>query len=219
MVFWIGILVGIVFVGFAVKIGFYEMWAMLFDIIIAVYLGVFLGPIIADLVPAAGKSLYGDTIGMIVTATVSFLILFGISYTFFTGQFTIYFPKVLNILVAGFLGFSAGFLVWSFLSFTVCIIPLDEKHTLNKLGFARQSQKASIAYLSRICSTVDAIVRPSGKKDTHQQTIDGMLNAAEIKAFEIAQRNKPKPPPEPNEPQLTIEEMLGPPPKIEISEI
>jgi hypothetical protein len=44
MVFWAGILVGGLFIWFAVKIGFYEMWATLFNIVISIYIAIFLSP-------------------------------------------------------------------------------------------------------------------------------------------------------------------------------
>lgn len=41
MAFWIGLLVAIIFAAMAIKVGLYETWAMLFNIIISVYLAVF----------------------------------------------------------------------------------------------------------------------------------------------------------------------------------
>ena len=114
MAFWIGILVSIVFVCLAIKVGFYEMWVMLFNITISIYLAIFLRPIIADVVPMPGDAKYNDAITVIAIGIVAFLILHAISYVFFTGQFNVSCPKIFDILGAGFLGCLAGYLVWSF---------------------------------------------------------------------------------------------------------
>ena len=134
MVFWIGILVGGLFAWFAIRMGFYETWVMLFNIVISVYLGVFLGPIIANIVAVADAP-YSNVLAILAIAIASFLILYGISYIFFTSQFNIPFPKVFDILVAGFLGFLAGFLVWSFVSFLVCIAPISQNTFVKEIGF------------------------------------------------------------------------------------
>ncbi len=49
MTFWIGILIGVLFAYFAVKIGFYETLIMMFNVVISVFLGIFLGPTIANI--------------------------------------------------------------------------------------------------------------------------------------------------------------------------
>ncbi len=79
MVFWIGILFGCLFVWLAVKKGFYETWILLFNIIIAVYLAVFLGPVIANVVPVARGSAYNNALCMMIPGVGAFLILYGIS--------------------------------------------------------------------------------------------------------------------------------------------
>ena len=96
MIFWMGILVGGVFAWYAVKMGLYVMWAVLFNIVISVYLAVFLGPVIVDIVPAAGDATYGNILTIIGTAIAAFLILHCISHVFVTGVFSVSFPRIFN---------------------------------------------------------------------------------------------------------------------------
>ncbi|MHC4397981.1 MAG: CvpA family protein [Planctomycetota bacterium] len=126
MVFWIGILFGCLFVWLAVKKGFYETWILLFNIIIAVHLAVFLGPVIAKIVPVARESAYNNALCMMIPGVGSFLILYFISSTLFTGQFSVPFTKTFDTCAAGFFGFLAGLLVWCFLSLLICITPISQ---------------------------------------------------------------------------------------------
>jgi hypothetical protein len=193
MIFWLSILVGGVFAYFAIKIGFYEMWIMLFNIVISIYLAVFLRPIIANIAPI-GDTSYSSVLAMLAIAVVSFLILHGISYISLTGQFSIPFPKIFDTLGAGFLGFSAGFLIWSFASFLIAITPISQISFVKENGFGRQFQQTNIPYLCWWCNLVNNAV--SSADDTH--ATEQMINDLLKKAEEKAQR---KPPPQQNEPK------------------
>ncbi len=94
MVFWLGILTGGLFIWFAMKIGFYEMLAMFFNILISIYVAIFLTPVILDIVPAASETQYCNTLALVVIAAGTFFILYGITYVFLTGQFKVSFPKL-----------------------------------------------------------------------------------------------------------------------------
>ncbi|HCO95296.1 MAG TPA: hypothetical protein DIU00_15330, partial [Phycisphaerales bacterium] len=123
MVFWTGILAGGLFAWFAIRIGFYEMWAMLFNIIISIYIAVFLTPVIIDIIPAAGDTSYGNALTMVTAAIGVFLILYVITYLFLTGQFKVSFPRIFDTLGTSVLGFLAGFLIWSFAAALICATP------------------------------------------------------------------------------------------------
>jgi len=55
MVLLAGILVGGLCIWFAVKIGFYETWAMLFNIVISIYVALFLAQPIMNILPEASS--------------------------------------------------------------------------------------------------------------------------------------------------------------------
>jgi len=195
MVFWIGILVGGAFAWFAIKRGFYETWALVFNIVIAIYLAVFLGPVIADIVPSAGDTLYGNALCMLATAIGSFLILHAISYTFLTGQFSVPFQKIFDTLGSGFLGFLAGFLVWSFVSLLICITPISQNSFVKEIGFSNQFQQTSVSYISRFCNLVNSVVSSQDNEHTTQRALRGLLKNAESKV-----QGKTAKKAEPNEP-------------------
>ncbi|MFC1677556.1 hypothetical protein ACFL3G_10910 [Planctomycetota bacterium] len=190
MIFWIGILVGIAFVALAVKIGFYETWAMLFNIVMSIYLAVFITPLIAS-IQGTERIGYSSFIGVAVTAIVTFLILHGISFLFFTSQFNVKVPKIFDILGAGFLGFLAGFAVWSFASLLVLITPVSQQSFIKEIGLTRQKCQANIAYVSWWCDKVNGLVGSGDRKFSSAKVIEKMLNTAE-------EKRKAKPSADPN---------------------
>jgi xanthosine utilization system XapX-like protein len=203
MVFWIGILVGALFAHFAIKKGFYEMWALGFNIVISVYLAVLLGPVISDIIPT-GAAWYNRTLTVLATAAACFLILHGISYTFITGQFSIPFPKIFDVVVAGLFGFLAGFLVWSFIGLLIMTTPIAKDTFLKEIGFDTNVQQTNVSYISWWCNMVNKIVSSEDSKQATQQAISWLLesNKPEAKGSVagIPEPNKPTKPdkPEPN---------------------
>ena len=200
MVFWVGILVGVLFTWLAIKIGFFETWAMFFNIIISIYLGIFLRPTIANIIPAASDTPYSKALTVMATAIASFLILHSISYIFFTSQFNVSFPKIFNTLGAGFLGFLAGFLVWSFVSLLIFITPISQNTFVKEIGFGSQFEQANMPYISWWCNLVNTVVSRQDHKVTSEQAISGLLKSAESKApAKTTEQAEPNEPVEPND--------------------
>ncbi len=218
MVFWIGILVAGTFAWFAIKLGFYETWALVFNIIISIYLAVYLQPIITN-IPVVGDTPYSNALTMVAIALASFLILHGVSYTFLTGQINVSFPKVFDTLGTGFLGFLAGFLVWSFLSLLIYITPVSQNTFVKEIGFKDEFQQTTVSYICRFCNLVNAVVSSQESGYTTEQTISELIEGAKSKK----KLEKPEPvesaKPSDAETSITEQEQLGPPPEVEIEGI
>jgi hypothetical protein len=180
MVFWASILAGGLFVWLAVRIGFFEMWTLLFNIVISIYVAIYLTPVIVDVAPAAGETSYGSALTLVVLAIGTFLVLFGISYVFLTGQFNVAFPKVFDLVFAGLLGFLAGALVLSFAAIVITITPLSQNHLMSKIGFNAQSQRTNIAYISRWCDLIDLAASSADSETTAERTIEALLSSAQV---------------------------------------
>ena len=193
MVFWIGILIGCLFAWLAVKMGFYETWVLLFNIVIAIYLAVFFGPVIANIVPVARGSAYNNALCMIIPAIGAFLILHGISYTLFTGQFSIPFTKTIDTCVAGFFGFLTGLLVWFFLSLLISITPISQNTFVSELDFTGGFKQTGAPYVSWWCNRVHSIVASEDSDVTSEEVINALLKDAEPKT-----RSEPIPTPPPD---------------------
>ncbi|MHC4726569.1 MAG: CvpA family protein [Planctomycetota bacterium] len=176
MVFWLGILTGGLFIWFAIKIGFYEMLAMLFNIVISIYVAIFLAPVILETVPEAGDIPCCNAFAMAVLGIGTFFILYGITYVFLTGQFKVSFPKLFDILFTGVLGFLAGFLVLSFAALVITITPISQNRYVKQVGFDRNSQQANISYICWWCDLVNSIVSSPDTKITSKQAVEHLLS-------------------------------------------
>jgi hypothetical protein len=203
MVFWMGILAGGLFTWLAIKIGFYEIWVMLFNIVISIYAAIFLRPVITDIVPSACDSPYGNALVLAVTATGTFLILFGISFVFLTGEYKVSFPKVFDILFAGFLGFLCGFLILSFAALIITVTPVSQNRLIRETGLNRQSQQANISYICWWCDLVNSIVSSPEKRITSRQAIDRLFESAQQQDSDKTQTTEPA---EPNDTNAGIKE-------------
>lgn len=203
MVFWIAILVGGAFVWLAVRLGFYQSWCLLFNIVVSIYLAIFLAPLVADLVPTGGEaSAYGVMLSLAALAGGSFALLCGVSYVFLTGQFSIPFPKVMDILVAGLLGFVSGFLVTSFVALVVIAGPLGQHKALGMLGLDLPSQKANLACMAWCCNVIHSVVRSDPADQATHGAIDRLLDRARPAATstDIDRETAPQSAPDHSEP-------------------
>ncbi|OHB64096.1 MAG: hypothetical protein A2Y76_06295 [Planctomycetes bacterium RBG_13_60_9] len=214
MVFWIAILAGVLFIWLAVRMGFYETWVLLFNIVVSVYLAIFLAPILVELAPVTGNAAsYSMAISMVVLAGGCFASLQGLSYVFLTGQFSIPFPRIFDVLLSGLLGFLAGFLVLSFAALVLTTTPLTEYKIVNSLGLSRQSQKANLSCIAWCCDTIHSFARFEAGALATQAAVQRLLEASDRlsqHARDAAGAHEPSaenpsqtPPPEPRKDETT----------------
>ena len=198
MMFWIAILAGALFVWLAVRIGFYETWVLFFNVVVSMYVSVFLTPLLAQLVPAAGgASSYHTALCLIALAGGGFALLQGLSFVFFTGQFHIPFPRVFDVFFSGILGFVVGFLVLSFVALAVTTTPLADHKIVGVLGLGRQSQPANLACITRCCDLIHFF---AGSDDRDGATQAALQRLMQMKTVNPAAGNQP---PEVNEPHVS----------------
>lgn len=207
MVFWIAVLTGALFVWLAVRRGFYETWVLLFNLIVSIYVSIFLAPMVARFVPMPGGAAWCTAISMFVLAGGVFAILHGLSWVFLTGQFSIRFPPLFDVVFSGILGFTAGFLILSFAALTLSTTPLAEHKIVTTLGLGRQGQTANIVGIARCCDLIHSV---AGFADsgTTQAAVERLLQTSD----RLAANDKPQP--DPNEPN----EATPPQPQPEPSE-
>lgn len=152
MIMWAGILIGIVFAWIAYKVGLYEMWAALFNILIAVYLAVYLAPAFSNFTESAEGS-YSNMVLMAGIAVGAFVVLQGASYLFLTGQVSVSFPRIIDTVVAASIGFLAGFLVWSFIAVLIYVSPISRMSFVQSIGLAEP--QANKSYVSWWCGLIN----------------------------------------------------------------
>jgi hypothetical protein len=176
MAFWIAILAGTLFVWLAVRIGFYETWTLLFNVVVSIYVSVFLTPILAEFAPASGEtSSYHTALCLIVLAGGCFALLQGLSFVFLTGQFHIPFPRVFDVVFSGLLGFVAGFLVLSFAALVLTTTPLAGHKIVGVLGLSRQSRPANLVCVTRACDLIHFFAAADDSGDTPEAALQKLL--------------------------------------------
>jgi hypothetical protein len=186
MIFWVCILVGGLFTWLAIRIGFFESLALLFNIVISIYVAIFLTPVLMEKFSAAGEMSCGHALALASVATGTFLILYGITYVFLTGQFKVSFPGVFEIIFAGLLGFLTGFLVSSFAALIITASPLSRNSLISKIGFNKVSLRDNISYICWYCDSVNRIVSLPDNDVTSGQIIDQLLENARRKEPDTA---------------------------------
>jgi hypothetical protein len=172
---------------------------MVFNIVISIYVAIFLTPVIADAVPAATDTAYGYALILTAIAIGTLVTLQGITYALFTGQFIATFPRVFNTVGGGILGFLAGFLVWSFAALLVSTTPVSQSAFAQKIGLGRGFEQANVSYISWWCKLVNTMASPRDNKCTPQEVINTLLPGGQKKKADkgIGQR-KPQKSAEPN---------------------
>lgn len=203
MVFWIAILVGAIFLWLALQLSFYETWIMFFNIVISIYIALFLKPVITEYLPPMGDNSYSAALTIVGTAIACFLIFQGLAFVFLTSQFTISFPKVFEVLVNGFLGFLAGFLICSFIALNIALTPLPEITLVKDLGFDIQSQESNISYLCWWSDLVHKTVAHKDNQCTTKQLIDEIAEETKKDKPKSAKPTPKAPPEEPSTPEQT----------------
>ncbi len=193
MLFWIGILTGGLFTLLAVKRGFYETLVMLFNVVISIYVSIFLTPVVLNFFPGANDTIFSNTFSLSIIAIGTFLILYGIAYTFLTGQFRVTFPKIFDILFAGLMGFLAGFLIFSFIVLVITVTPLSRNRFISQIGFNKTSQQTNLSYICFWCDLVNKVAAKD-EKITSKSVIDEILRNTDLKEHDTEhENNKPEP--------------------------
>lgn len=173
-----GILAGGFCVWLAVKIGFYETWAMLLNIVIAIYVALFLaGPIVNFLPQDAVNNPYRLALSLIILAAGTFLILHGITYILFTSRFKVTFPKIFDILFAGLLGFFGGFLLLSFVALIIFLTPFGAR-----AGMDDASVQYNISSAYWLFDGIHSVVSGPDNELTTGKVIEQLLNKSQTDA-------------------------------------
>ncbi|MGA2678838.1 MAG: CvpA family protein [Sedimentisphaerales bacterium] len=177
MVFWIGIFIAVLFAYSAIKLGFYHAWTMLFNLLVAVYIAVRIGPVLEEFFPAAVNGQYGKTLSLLATGTGTFLILQGIAYVLLIGQFEVTFPRAVNIIGSGLMGFMAGFLICSFATLIICTTPFSQQQYVKEIGLDTKTfeETKMQSYLVGLCKFMDIFVASGNDTVGVEKTIKDLL--------------------------------------------
>ena len=188
MIFWMGIVVGGLFVVWGIKKGFYETWVTLFNTVIAIYLAIFLRPTVAPLTQAAADTPYNNVLIVLAIFVAAYAILSGLSYIFFTSQFDVPFPRVLDIIGSGIIGFFNGFLIWSFVCLLITLTPIAKEQALADMGFGDKFQQSNAANIKWWVNKVNYLVSSKSNFLSTDVAIADLMKEAEKKEIQRPMR-------------------------------
>jgi hypothetical protein len=159
---------GVVFAVCGYRWGFYTIWAVLFNLLISIYLSVMLSPTVAGFLPtlfpagarqSEGNFWYVYAAIAAGVALASFIVLQITAMAYFTGTFNISLPKLLESLGAMFIGFLVGYVLWGFICFLVLIMPVSKEQPILLKSFTAdpQSKELSMPTILKVANTVNAV--------------------------------------------------------------
>ena len=155
MVFWTAVFIGLVTAYLGVRKGFFETLVLSVNLCLAVYLSVFLTPVIATIIPAATDLPGGVALTAGLLAIGGFLLLHTVSWLLFTAEFKVPFPKVFDVLISGGIGFLTGFLAASFIAMILTLVPQVQ-------GLLRDGEMTfNRTCVCNACDRIHALVRGS----------------------------------------------------------
>jgi len=220
MIFWTGLILALVLAAMTTKKGLYETWTLFFNVAIAVYLGLTLGPVLKGLLGVEGRG--GEVFVILGTAVICLTVLYLFSYVIFLSQFHVTFPKVLDTVGGALLGFLTGLLIWSFVAFLICVSPLSQYKLINKIGFNGTSIQSNTGYMKWWTGIIHGIVAADQKEQSITLTVDTLVENADKAALKktVIEPNEPPPSVETvtTEKEITPAD-LGPPPELEFEDI
>ena len=140
---WLTVIFGVIFAAIGIKRAFYHSWALLFNVLVAIYLGIMLTPTIIKLSPELrGQHLYYAGL-VAVGAVLTFVILHTFTVCIITGKFELSLPRIFNTIGAAIAGFITGYCICAFFIFLICIMPQSKASFMgdfrDRSGFAVKS--------------------------------------------------------------------------------
>ncbi len=185
MAFWLLVLFasGSAFLAFK-KSDFYRMWAMVFNIFIAIYLGIMLSPWIVSMIPTGTEGMqYQKAACVVCVAVLVFGLLQAITVNFITTDCEIGFPKLFDSIGSGVLGFFGGLTVSAFLLLLISLLPFSEAPIVKSITGKETAERLAAKPIVALCNFVTAISiqPPEGKP---RQAITRLTTNVTLKKIE-----------------------------------
>ena len=154
MLFWLLLIVSGMFAWLGVKKGFYAMFATLFCLMFAVYIGVLATPRIVGLSEGLERDTYyaaGCLFGMTL---LIFILLWAVAFFYFLRDRDDYFPKMIEQVGGGLFGFLFGYILTSLLMVMISIMPFSRNESLP--GFCRREAvlRFSVPAVVKTCNFI-----------------------------------------------------------------
>ena len=157
MIFWLTVMIGALAVIIGFRKGFFFMWAILFNLLIAIYLGVMLTPTIVGLIPGIEDNGYHRAGCVVGIAFVTFAFLYTIAIVYFAADSKITLPQFLDKVGTCLISFFVGYLICSFIFFVVCVMPFSKAPLMKKILDKEKQAPSAVAAVQKSCNFIGAL--------------------------------------------------------------
>jgi hypothetical protein len=191
------IAVGLVFAVIGYRKTWYPLWALLFNVLISVYVSIMTSPQLVDKFPIIRNYLgnYSYAVGVLAATGLVFGLLQLLSFKFFTAVYVVSFPRILNSAGAAVLGFLTGTVAAGFLLFLITITPLSDFSAVKFLAQDRQAPDNVNGVVLGTCDFVhDISLQPDPKGVTGQmeKILTDWRKPQEMKDSKTSVNSEPK---------------------------
>lgn len=169
---------GGLFVMLAIDAGFVRSWIMLFNLVLATYLAVFLTPQAAAAVPSAAGTPMGYAFTFLAIGGGVFAVGYGLTVLCLASDKRIEFPRALETLGAGFLGFVSGFLVCSFFAVALLLTPWSQSDFCRNWGLDKSSLESNTQYVSFWCERINTLAAAGGTPRSAEDAVRELFRPA-----------------------------------------
>ncbi|MBN1764753.1 MAG: CvpA family protein [Sedimentisphaerales bacterium] len=114
------------------KAGFLPTWAMLFNGLVSIYLGIMLCPTLTNFIPEIRESDYYLASAIFLTSLFIYALIYFSVRLYLIHCFDVTLPDVLHKLVAVVVGFIFGYFLANFIFFLISITPLTDSIYVNR---------------------------------------------------------------------------------------
>jgi hypothetical protein len=181
MLLWIAILFGALGAYLAGRRSFYANWVIFFNILISIYVGVMLAPVLLDYLPEDTPLIgYNCAAFILVISTFVFVILQVIArYVLLSTEVDIDFPGLLEIVGFRVVGFFSGFCVAVLLIFILAVMIMPYPYR-SWMSFIRSSEGPIPVVTGSITKTCNIINTASLQRytDAPSRVLSGLTNLA-----------------------------------------
>jgi hypothetical protein len=195
MLFWAGLIFAAGCVWGAIKQGFFESWALFFNILISVYVGIFTSEPLLNLIGGSVGGDYAGVLTMVVCSVLCFAFLHGGVYLVVISQFQVKYDRVIEILGASVLGILGGLFLWSFVVISASMLLQNQESLAASIGFGPDGGGESVRYIGWWCDKIHGLSGGDSEVDTSSSL-----------AF-LVERSLKKPEVQIAKPKVTVQEV------------
>ncbi len=152
MFLWITIIISVLFACWGYRKGFFVMAATLFNLMVAIFIGVLSTPKLLSLSEGFENSGYYAAANVFFLCILIFGVLQFFAYFYFLRDSEVFFPKLFDKVGALVFGFLFGYLICCILIFSFCIMPCSTKVGANYFCSRNQLENLSVPCVRKVCN-------------------------------------------------------------------